>query len=269
MKISIGTLSRAFNLSDEALRFYEKKGLLKPSRENGTGYRTFERADIQRVSNIRRLKNQNFSLEEIRDVYYCIDESQLLSLYSQKAADTRREILYQQHILSHMDRTISTLENVHDLLGRPQIADSSIAYLLEYPSIEAMWAQLPKNPVLKSLFHQLPLTSFTTLLPRARLDGAPGEMTKGVLFFEDDAEVLDMDLSQFRRIDASRSVTCLFRLENGQFDPEPLLGIMQPFMKEHHLRASDDLFTAQLLSYINGEELPVHYAQLIIPVTDE
>ncbi len=269
MKISIGTLSRAFNLSDEALRFYEKKGLLKPSRENGTGYRTFEKNDIQRVSNIRRLKNQNFSLEEIHDVYYCIDENQLLSLYSQKAADTRREILYQKHILSHMDKTISTLEHVHTLLCQPQIAHNGIAYLLEYASIEAMWAQLPKNPILKTLFHQLPLTSFTTLLPRAHLDGGTGSMTKGILFFEDDADVLDVDLSQFRRIDASRSVTCLFRLENGQFDPEHLLALIRPFMKEHHLRASDDLFTAQLLSYINGEECPVHYAQLIVPVTGE
>ena len=269
MKISIGTLSRAFDLSDEALRFYEKKGLLKPHRENGTGYRTFEKADIQRVSNIRRLKNQNFSLEEIHDVYYCIDEDELLALYNEKAADTRREILYQQRILAHMEKTISTMENVHTLLGRPKIANCSVAYLLEYPSIEAMWTRLPKNPVLKSLFHQLPMTTFTTLLPRTRLDGMPGEMTKGILFFEDDADVLGVDLSQFRRIDARRAVTCLFRLENGQFDPEQLLGLVCPFLKEHHLRASDDLFTSQLLSYINGEELPVHYAQLIVPVTDE
>lgn len=58
MKISIGTLSRAFGLSDEALRFYEKKGLLHPVRENGNGYRVFELADIQRISNIQRLKSQ-------------------------------------------------------------------------------------------------------------------------------------------------------------------------------------------------------------------
>lgn len=69
MKISIGTLSRAFGLSDEALRFYEKKGLLHPVRENGNGYRVFELADIQRISNIQRLKSQGFTLEEIQRVY--------------------------------------------------------------------------------------------------------------------------------------------------------------------------------------------------------
>ena len=68
MKISIGTLSKAFELSDEALRFYEKKGLLHPRRENRNGYRVFSRADIQSVSNIQRLKNQGFSLEETHSV---------------------------------------------------------------------------------------------------------------------------------------------------------------------------------------------------------
>ena len=69
MRIMIGTLSKAFDLSDEALRFYEKKGLVRPKREGETGYRVYERVDIQRIGNIKRMKNQGFTLEEmcIRD----------------------------------------------------------------------------------------------------------------------------------------------------------------------------------------------------------
>ena len=121
LKISIGTLSRAFDLSDEALRFYEKKGLLQPKRDEDSGYRTFERADIQRVANIRRLKNQNFSLDEIHSVYYCIDENTLQSLYEEKAADIRRQILYHQHILTHTEDAIATLSHMPELLNQPQL----------------------------------------------------------------------------------------------------------------------------------------------------
>ena len=64
MEISIGKLSEAFGLSDEALRFYEKKGLLHPERK-ASGYRVFQRSDIQLVANIRRLQNQNFSCRHL------------------------------------------------------------------------------------------------------------------------------------------------------------------------------------------------------------
>lgn len=58
MRIMIGTLSKAFDLSDEALRFYEKKGLVRPKREGETGYRVYERVDIQRIGNIKRMKTK-------------------------------------------------------------------------------------------------------------------------------------------------------------------------------------------------------------------
>ena len=42
MRLSIGVLAKAFNLSDEALRYYEKKGFLHPRREGSGGYRVLD-----------------------------------------------------------------------------------------------------------------------------------------------------------------------------------------------------------------------------------
>ena len=54
---------------------------------------------------------------------------------------------------------------------------------------------------------------------REALDGAPPRMTKGILFHENDAEVLDLSPKGFRLIDATSAVGCLFRLENGALTP--------------------------------------------------
>lgn len=267
MKISIGTLSKAFDLSDEALRFYEKKGLLHPTREGEHGYRVFERADIQRIANIKRLKNQGFSLDEIHRVYSCADEESLQALYADKIEETRREIAYREHIIAHMADTMRALRDAPELLGEPQPLRAGAVYALEYPSIEAMWARVPKEPALKELFRHLPLTSFTTFVQKEALSGGPCNVSKGILLFEQDADVLQIDRRQFRRIDAQRAVACLFRLENGVFDVHALLSLLGKYLGAHDLTASDDLFTAQLLSFVDGEARAIHYARMIVPVT--
>lgn len=141
MKISIGTLSRAFGLSDEALRFYEKKGLLHPVRENGNGYRVFELADIQRISNIQRLKSQGFTLEEIQRVYSGSGRQELEALYREKIAEMERKIAYDNHVLARMSASARALQTAQEQLMRPVRLSLGRVYLLEYPSVPDMWAR--------------------------------------------------------------------------------------------------------------------------------
>ena len=258
MKISIGTLSRAFGLSDEALRFYEKKGLLHPRRENGNGYRVFELADIQRISNIQRLKSQGFTLEEIQRVYSAGGERELAGLYGRKIGEMERKIAYDRHVLARMRTTARTLKTAQKQLMQPQRVSLGRVYLLEYPSVP--------EPLLKRLFGALPLTAYTTLIGREALTGAAPRMSKGVLFYENDAEVLDLTPEGFRLIDATSAVGCLFRLENGGFDAAEMLERLSAYMSARRLTASDDLFTQQLVSYVDDGGNAIHYARMIVPI---
>lgn len=269
MKISIGTLSRAFGLSDEALRFYEKKGILNPVREKGNGYRVFELADIQRISNIQRLKNQGFTLEEIQRVYSAGGEHDLAGLYRSKIRGIERRIAYDQRILKHMCETAQVLETAHNQLMHPMRVSLGRVYLLQYPSVPDMWERVEKEPLLKRLFGALPLTSYTTLIDRKTLAGAPCRMNKGILFYEDDEQVLELTPKGFRCIDATNAVGCLFRLVNGSFNTSVILDCLSAYMQEQRLCASDDLFTQQLVSYVDDSGDAVHYARMIVPLGAE
>ena len=269
MKISIGTLSKAFDLSDEALRFYEKKGLLRPQRDGEGGYRVFEKTDIQRVANVKRLKNQGFTLDEIQTVYSCIGQDALEALYAQKVAQARREIACKERVLTHMEAAWQTLREAPGGLLKPQMLTLGTFYILEYPSIEAMWERLPCEPALKRLFRQLPLTAYTTLVKKEALLGEAYRLSKGVLLHESDARALGVAPEGFRRVDASRAAGCLFCLENGQFDVCALLDILAGYLRERGLRAADDLFTVQLLSFVNEHGDAIHYSRMIVPVAEK
>jgi DNA-binding transcriptional MerR regulator len=67
-RIQIGSVSQQTGLSVDAIRFYEKEGLLgQPLRSEG-GFRLFAAQDIQRIRFIRTAQQLGFSLHEIREL---------------------------------------------------------------------------------------------------------------------------------------------------------------------------------------------------------
>ena len=62
----IGDVSRIVGLSRDALRFYEKKGVIRANKKEN-GYRYFSDEDIYRLMCIVYRRKMNDSLEEIRE----------------------------------------------------------------------------------------------------------------------------------------------------------------------------------------------------------
>jgi len=66
--LKIGAVAKRTGLSVDAIRFYEKEGLLKVSRRSEGGFRLFQDKDIEDLHLIRNGQSRGFSLEEIRDL---------------------------------------------------------------------------------------------------------------------------------------------------------------------------------------------------------
>jgi Predicted transcriptional regulators len=67
-KLKIGEVSRLSGVGIEALRFYEKSGLLeRPARTYG-GYRLYDESVLERLAFIKKAQVLGFTLEEIRQL---------------------------------------------------------------------------------------------------------------------------------------------------------------------------------------------------------
>ena len=64
----IGELAEHAGVNRETLRYYERRGLLKPARRTASGYRIYNRESAARLLFIKRAQGFGFSLEEIRDL---------------------------------------------------------------------------------------------------------------------------------------------------------------------------------------------------------
>jgi MerR family transcriptional regulator, mercuric resistance operon regulatory protein len=67
--LQIGQVARKTGLSVDAIRFYEKSGLLpRPARTQG-GYRLYEAGEIADLEFIQKAQQLGFSLNEIRELF--------------------------------------------------------------------------------------------------------------------------------------------------------------------------------------------------------
>lgn len=65
----IGEIADFFNISQKAVRLYEKKGIIHPAKiDRETGYRYYTVEQVQQLNALLELKSLGFSLNEIKKV---------------------------------------------------------------------------------------------------------------------------------------------------------------------------------------------------------
>jgi MerR family redox-sensitive transcriptional activator SoxR len=106
--LTIGDLAVRSGLAPSALRYYERLGLIHPSRTGGN-QRRYERAELRRVAFIRIAQQVGVSLEEIREALASLPENRTPTRadWSRLSARWRRRL----------DERILLLERLRDQLS--------------------------------------------------------------------------------------------------------------------------------------------------------
>lgn len=68
--LAIGAVSKLSGVSVEAIRYYEREGLLDKAKRSESGYRQYQPDIIRRLAFIRRAQDLGFSLVEIRELLH-------------------------------------------------------------------------------------------------------------------------------------------------------------------------------------------------------
>lgn len=71
----IGRLSEASRTKAVTIRYYERQGLLREPPRNGSGYRVYNDADLDRLLFIRRSRQLGFGIDTIRELLDLADRT--------------------------------------------------------------------------------------------------------------------------------------------------------------------------------------------------
>lgn len=107
-RLAIGDLARRTGTKVNTIRFYEDIGLLPRPMRTASGRRTYDAADVRRLSFIRHGRRLGFSVEEIRSLLALADEPERDC--AEAAAIAR------QHLLD-IEARITRLETLRDALA--------------------------------------------------------------------------------------------------------------------------------------------------------
>lgn len=115
----IGELAERAGVNRETLRYYERRGLLKPARRTESGYRVYDRESAARLSFIKRAQGFGFSLDEIGD---------LLTMKPENPRNCGRVMTMLDDKLEELAARIREMKRFHRLLaGYREQCDQALA----------------------------------------------------------------------------------------------------------------------------------------------
>jgi DNA-binding transcriptional MerR regulator len=106
--LKIGEVSARSGIGIEALRFYEKSGLLERPLRTDSGYRMYDEAVLERLNFIKQAQTLGFSLDEIKRV---ISDART----GQSPCDEVREMVRRR--LAELDTRIQEMRRYHKELA--------------------------------------------------------------------------------------------------------------------------------------------------------
>src|SRR4030095_197847 len=115
---SIGEFSTITGLSVKTLRFYHEKGILIPSSvDQTTGYRYYDASKVEKARVIMRLRQMEFSIEDIAAVRgECTDESDILNYLERQKNPLQQRIQEDRDIVRSLNEIISKEKSARQIL---------------------------------------------------------------------------------------------------------------------------------------------------------
>ena len=116
---SIQEVSRKLGIPKDTLRYYDRIGIISPSRDDNR-YRKYSRDDLIDLMNIQIMQYADFSLDEIKEKFigirkmenidsaYCEDVASFLDA---KKAETRMKITHLEKVSQLLDMAAETLRD--------------------------------------------------------------------------------------------------------------------------------------------------------------
>ncbi|MGO4107203.1 MerR family transcriptional regulator [Paenibacillus sp. YAF4_2] len=136
----IGELAKIANVSARTIDYYTSMGLIEPSERSAKNYRLYQDETLVRLKRIEQMKQEKYTLDEIREALDGWSKVTAEEQVSQKLTDL-------QHHLSQLEREVKELEPVLKQL-KPRQANRLYTRLMPQTAacIEALMLLINKGP---------------------------------------------------------------------------------------------------------------------------
>lgn len=148
---SISETAKAVHTTSETLRYYDRIGLVTPSKKDEwTKYRYYTKQDIVRLNTVRALQQMDLPLQEIKQVLEYNDLNKIVDYLKQAEAKADAKIAALQYSKSKILSARADYEK--KLLGQSENKDF---FIKDFPARVIMLSDTLEQPTLDNLWNYL------------------------------------------------------------------------------------------------------------------
>lgn len=259
MGYRIGEIAGFLDITPDTIRFYEKEGIIKPSKNPINGYREYSFEDITRLSDILFYRNVDFSIGDIRKIVNGVSSEEMLTMIREKEQEVKKSLSVYRKLLIKMQ----TWEKLH----REALEFENKFEIRPMPTSYHKQTYGDKDAIdINQLTDSIPVSRedvyFVTLSFRGALPGK-----EVVHYFALDTEYwegLDVDFSVSDLV-MENHPRCLFTVCKYQDDFEKMLEPAMDYLKKNNLTSEGVVYGRQNVVTYDNENLVEHY-RIYIPL---
>lgn len=136
--IPIKDIASLMRLTPEAIRYYEKRNIIKPYRNEANGYRYYSSENISRMETCRKYQELGFSLNEVNSLFSDKELSDILVLLQKKKTEAEETIKREELKIQRINELENAIKLYELYNGKYYIMDSLhcyCCYYMEYGSL--------------------------------------------------------------------------------------------------------------------------------------
>jgi DNA-binding transcriptional MerR regulator len=261
MGYRIGEVAGFLDITTDTIRFYEKEGIIRPTKNPLNGYREYSFEDITRLSDVLFYRNVDFSIGDIRHIVNGVSSEDMLTMIRQKEGDIKKSLAVYRKLLIKMQTWEKLHQEALDYENKFEIRPMP-------PSYHKQTYRDKDDIDIKELNSSIPVSPkdvyFVTLSFRTGLTGRDAEH-----YFALDTEYsqgLDVDF-QVADMDMENHPKCLFTVCKYQENLEKMLAPAVAYLKRQGLSPEGMAYGRQNVVTYDNEKMVEHY-RIYIPLKD-
>lgn len=138
---TIGEVASMLRINVDAIRFYERKGLVHPQKNKENKYRIFTMNNILELLDVIYYRELDMSISEISSILHSGTKSSMQTLLREKRENAQKRLLFERQLI----RKIEHIEQIYDMIDTNREVS-----LRQFPKTWILRQGYKKDEIMKS-----------------------------------------------------------------------------------------------------------------------
>lgn len=267
MKYKIGTVSKLLGISSEALRLYERSGILSTARDDTNGkYRLYSYLDITALMRARTYHNYGFSLKQTETLINTDDTEIVKKLYHERREEIKEELKRKQLLSAYMDKTIELIDSISCSLDKITVSERPAMYRFEYARDNKFFIKSDSYSKFQFWVNLAPITFSALRNDWEALCAGKDVSVSAMGITEEFAQ--QFGITQDDNIKYYPKCTCLYtvvKLTGEEANATDYLSALIEYVSAHNCKVCGDCISRTFMS-LNKREKYTRYRQIWLPI---